>query len=102
MPIIFTGTAKWQDSLHFSTDVWSTFVVLIGITAAWLGQKYDIPWLAYTDAIAALGVAGVIIWVGGRLGKQTVDALMDVAPLGLRERIQEAVAGADGGLNKVP
>src|SRR5271156_4528402 len=95
----YPSEALEADALHFSTDVWSTFVVLIGITAAWLGQKYDIPWLAYTDAIAALAVAGVIIWIGGRLGKQTVDALLDVAPSGLRERIQEAVAGVDGVLS---
>ncbi len=95
----YPSEALEADALHFSTDVWSTFVVLIGISAAWLGQKYGIPWLAYTDAIAALAVAGVIIWIGGRLGKQTLDALMDVAPLGLRERIQEAVAGVDGVLS---
>ena len=95
----YPSEALEADALHFSTDVWSTFVVLIGISAAWLGQKYGIPWLAYTDAIAALGVAGVILWIGGRLGKQTLDALMDVAPLGLRERIQEAVAGVDGVLS---
>lgn len=95
----YPSEALQADALHFSTDVWSTFVVVIGITAAWLGQKFGIPWLAYTDAIAALGVAGVIIWIGGRLGKQTVDALLDVAPSGLRERIQEAVAGVDGVLS---
>ena len=79
----YPSEALEADALHFSTDVWSTFVVIIGITAAWLGQKYRHPWLAYTDAFAALAVAGVIIWIGGRLGKQTLDALLDVAPSGL-------------------
>ena len=95
----YPSEALQADALHFSTDVWSTFVVVIGITAAWLGEKFGIPWLAYTDAFAALGVAGFIIWIGGRLGKQTVDALLDVAPSGLRERIEEAVAGVDGVLS---
>ena len=46
--------------------------------------------------LAALGVAGVIIWIGSRLGKRTVDALMDVAPRGLRERIASAVGATEG------
>jgi cation diffusion facilitator family transporter len=84
------------DALHFSTDVWSTFVVILGITGAWLGVRYDIPWLGMLDAIAALVVAGVIIWIGSRLGKRTADALLDVAPQGLRERIERAVDNTEG------
>jgi len=84
------------DALHFSTDVWSTFVVILGITGAWLGMKFGIASLGMLDAVAALGVAGVIIWIGSRLGKRTADALMDVAPRGLRERIASAVGQTEG------
>ena len=84
------------DALHFSTDVWSTFVVILGITAAWIGLKYEIPWLGMLDAFAALVVAGVIIWIGSRLGKKTVDALLDVAPSGLQQQIAAAVANTEG------
>ena len=84
------------DALHFSTDVWSTFVVILGITAAWIGLKYEIPWLGMLDAFAALIVAGVIIWIGSRLGKKTVDALLDVAPSGLQQQIAAAVASTEG------
>ena len=80
----YPSEALEADALHFSTDVWSTFVVIVGITAAWLGLKFGIAWLRMLDAVAALGVAGVIIWVGSRLGKRTLDALLDVAPGGLR------------------
>jgi len=48
------------------------------------------------DAVAALGVAAVIIWIGSRLGKRTIDALLDVAPSGLRERIARAVSETEG------
>jgi cation diffusion facilitator family transporter len=92
----YPSEALEADALHFSTDVWSTLVVIIGISAAWVGMKFGIPWLAYTDAIAALGVAAVILWIGGRLGKRTLDALLDVAPSGLREQIEDAVSGMDG------
>jgi cation diffusion facilitator family transporter len=79
------------DALHFSTDVWSTLVVIFGITAAWLGDKFGIAWLDTLDPIAALAVAGIIIWIGSRLGKKTIDALLDVAPEGLQEQITDAV-----------
>ena len=92
----YPSEALEADALHFSTDVWSTFVVVLGITGAWLGVKFDMPWLAKLDAVAALGVAGVIIWIGSRLGRKTVDALLDVAPRGLRERIANAVDETEG------
>src|SRR5271170_5633646 len=92
----YPSEALEADALHFSTDVWSTFVVILGITGAWLGARYNIAWLGMLDAIAALGVAGVIIWIGSRLGKRTADALLDVAPSGLRERITAAVDKTEG------
>jgi cation diffusion facilitator family transporter len=95
----YPSEALEADALHFSTDVWSTFVVIVGITAAWIGLKFGIAWLRTLDAVAALGVAGVIIWVGSRLGKRTLDALLDVAPDGLREDITRAVNKTEGVLN---
>jgi len=95
----YPSEALEADALHFSTDVWSTFVVIVGISAAWLGIKFGIAWLGSLDAVAALGVAGVIIWVGSRLGKRTLDALLDVAPHGLREDITRAVNETEGVLD---
>ena len=92
----YPSEALEADALHFSTDVWSTFVVILGITGAWIGMRFGINWLSRLDALAALGVAGVILWIGSRLGKRTVDALLDVAPAGLRERIANAVDETEG------
>ena len=92
----YPSEALEADALHFSTDVWSTFVVILGITGAWLGAKFGMPWLSNLDPIAALGVAGVIIWVGSHLGRQTMNALLDVAPQGLREEISNAVDETEG------
>jgi cation diffusion facilitator family transporter len=92
----YQSDALEADALHFSTDVWSTLVVLIGMSAVWLGDRLHAPWLAYADPLAALGVAGVILWIGSRLGKRTVDALLDAAPSGLVERIRESVEAAEG------
>ena len=87
------------DALHFSTDVWSTGVVIAGLAAVWAGEHFNLPWLRYADPIAALVVAGVVIWVGSQLGRRTMDALLDAAPAGLQQRIGEAVSELDGVLS---
>jgi cation diffusion facilitator family transporter len=84
------------DALHFSTDVWSTLVVILGMGAVWIGQRSGVTWLQEADPIAALAVAAIVIWVGSRLGKRTLEALLDVAPAGLQERVTHAVQGLEG------
>jgi cation diffusion facilitator family transporter len=95
----FQSEALEADALHFSTDVWSTMVVIAGIGLVWAGQAWNMPSFVYADAISGLVVAAVILWVGTRLGKRTLDALLDVAPEGLQESIARAVASMDGVLD---
>ena len=68
------------DSVHFATDMWASFAVLVGLAATFAGERYGLPWLEYADPIAALAVAGVILRVSLRLAIQTVDALLDATP----------------------
>ena len=84
------------DALHFSTDVWSTVVVILGIALVWAGNSWNIPWLASADSLAGLAVAGVILWVGSQLGRRTIDALLDAAPAGLQEEIADAIGRMEG------
>lgn len=95
----YSSVALEADALHFSTDVWSTIVVIVGIGLVWAGETWNIPWLVYADALAGLAVAAVILWVGSQLGKRTLDALLDAAPEGLQQEIARAVAGMDGVLD---
>jgi cation diffusion facilitator family transporter len=95
----FSSEALEADALHFSTDVWSTVVVISGIGLAWAGETWNMPYLIYADALAALAVAAVILWVGSRLGRRTVDALLDAAPEGLQQEIARAIARMDGVLD---
>lgn len=92
----YPSEALEADALHFSTDVWSTMVVIVGIGLVWAGETWNIPWLVYADALAGLGVAGVILWVGSQLGKRTIEALLDTAPQGLQQEIARAVLRMDG------
>jgi len=95
----YSSEALEADALHFSTDVWSTVVVIVGIGLVWAGETWNLPWLIYADALAALAVAAVILWVGSQLGRRTLDALLDAAPEGLQEEIARAVSRMDGVLD---
>jgi cation diffusion facilitator family transporter len=77
------------DALHFQTDIWSSAVVIVGLLAAKFG-------FGAADAIAALGVSVVVVWVSIQLGRRTVDALLDSAPAGLEERILKIVESVPG------
>ncbi len=88
------------DALHFSTDLWSSGVVLLGLTLLVLARLTGIAWLEAADSVAALVVAGIVVWVGWRLGKRNVDALLDsVSPA---ERVDVARrASAVAGVREV-
>src|SRR6266852_5010155 len=95
----FSSEALEAYALHFATDVWSTIVVIIGVGLVWAGETWNVPFLIYADALAALAVAGVILWVGSQLGRRTVDALLDAAPEGLQQEIARAIARMEGVLD---
>jgi len=92
----YDSQALEADALHFSTDIWSTAVVILGLLLVQLGHRYNVGWLRSADPIAALFVAGVVIWVSWRLARKTIDALLDAAPAGVRSRILDAISNVDG------
>jgi cation diffusion facilitator family transporter len=85
----YHSQALEADALHFQTDVWSSSVVIVGLGAVKLGWWWG-------DAVAALGVSAVVVWVSVQLGRRTVDALLDRAPEGMEERIIAAVSAVAG------
>ncbi len=90
------------DALHFSTDVWSSAVVLGGLVLVWAGQTFfpgRAAFLNRADAVAALGVAIIVFFVSYRLGRRTIDVLLDSAPQGLREKIAAAADEVEGVIN---
>jgi len=92
----YDSQALQADALHFSTDIWSSGVVVIGLVLVMLGRKLQIAWLSDADPVAALFVAGVIVFVSARLARKTIDALLDTAPIGARARIISAVSNVEG------
>ncbi len=75
-----SSEALEADALHFSSDMWSSIAVLIGLGGVALSH-------GWADAAAALVVAVFICVAGWRLGRRTIDTLTDTAPQGVSERI---------------
>jgi cation diffusion facilitator family transporter len=70
----YNSQALEADALHFSTDIWSSTVVLLGLIFAQFG-------IYMADSVAALMVAMIVLFVSYRLGKKAIDVLLDKAPL---------------------
>jgi len=62
------------DALHFSSDIWSSLAVLVGLLCVDLFDFHA------ADPIAALIVAVIVLSVCYRLGKKAIDILLDKAP----------------------
>ena len=95
----YNSQALEADALHFHTDIWSSSVVIGGLALVWLGQNVfpeAAKVLARADAVAALGVALIVLFVSYRLGKRTIDVLLDTAPDGLTGDIAGAAGGVEG------
>ena len=61
------------DALHFSSDIWSSAVVILGLVCVRIAAANPaLAFLRKADAIAALAVASIIVVVSIRLGMRTV------------------------------
>lgn len=85
----YKSQALEADALHFSTDILSSFVVLLGLVCANFGYFF-------ADSVAALGVALIVIWVSLRLSMRAVNSLLDKAPEGLHESVEKIISGVNG------
>ncbi len=92
----YDSQALEADALHFSTDIWSSSVVILGLALVAWGRYSGIAWLGMADPIAALCVAAVVVWVSWRLARRTVDGLLDAAPAGVRAGIIAEVSKLAG------
>lgn len=68
------------DAVHFSTDIWSSVAVLLGLTATAVGERFHIQRLELADPIAAVVVSAIILKVTWGLARTTVETLLDATP----------------------
>jgi cation diffusion facilitator family transporter len=88
------------DALHFATDIWSSGVVILGLVGVWVAQaKPEMGWLVRADALAAVVVALIVVFVSCELGWRTLKALLDTAPAGVAEQVTREVESVEGVLD---
>lgn len=85
------------DALHFSTDIWSSSVVILGLVGVRLSSTIPgLHFLSKADSIAAMGVAVIVVYVSFELGYRAVQGLLDSAPDGIAEKITEKIEAIPG------
>ncbi|MGL5166757.1 MAG: cation diffusion facilitator family transporter [Afipia sp.] len=77
------------DALHFASDVLGSSAVIVGLGLIALGYEWG-------DAAAAIAVAVLISILGLRLGKSTIETLLDRAPEGASEKAETAIRSIPG------
>jgi cation diffusion facilitator family transporter len=77
------------DALHFASDLISSTLVLIGLFATRVG-------FVQGDALASFGVALFIAIAGFRLGRRTIETLLDAAPQDLAPLIERIIGDVPG------
>lgn len=87
--IKYNSQALEADAMHFSSDILSSLVVLLGLILVQLDIKI-------ADPIAALIVAILVIVASIRLGKRAVDALLDRAPKELSQIVINEIMCVNG------
>ncbi len=93
----YNSQALEADALHFSTDIWSSSVVILGLIGLTLAKFVPgLGWMHRADAVAAMVVALIVIFISGELGWRTIQALLDAAPEGKTEEIISSVQRMKG------
>jgi cation diffusion facilitator family transporter len=90
MAVRYKSQALEADAIHFSTDLISSAVVIIGIMVTMAATSGAIPieFRAF-DSISALGVGVITAVIGYRLWKRSIHTLMDGAPEGISELVAD-------------
>ena len=77
------------DALHFASDVLGSFAVIIGLGLSAFGYVWG-------DSGAAIAVAVLIALLGLKLGRRTIETLLDQAPEGASEKAEAAIRAIPG------
>jgi cation diffusion facilitator family transporter len=92
-----TGSpALATDAAHFSSDIWASLAVLVGLLIAWVGDRIGKPSFHYADPVAAIVVSLLILRMTIHLGHEAVSVLTDEIPAETRNRITRDVESVDG------
>lgn len=77
----YNSQALEADALNYRNDMFSSLITIVGLLLVRLSQSVAaLSILRHADSVAALGLAVVILWVGARMGRRALEALLDRAP----------------------
>lgn len=85
----YKSQALEADAIHFSTDLISSAVVILGILISMIG-------FTEFDSVAGLGVATVTAFIGYTILKKSTHTLLDGAPAGIAQKILENAKSVEG------
>ena len=100
----YHSDALAANALHFSSDIWSSVAVLIGLGASWVGsseagRNMGLEWLRFADPVAAIVVSLFILHFAWRLAWRTIGALTDAVPQEISRQVLWELKGTDGVLS---
>ncbi len=85
-----TGSeALSAEATHFSADFVGSTLVLIGLVGSWYG-------IGNADTVAAFAIAAFTALSAYKLGRRTLDTLLDAAPDGVSERLTNVALSVPG------
>ena len=92
------------DALHFSSDIFASGVVLMGVLISYLAKLFNASpkmqfYLSQADTVAALIVAILIFVTSLRIIRDAIDTLMDATPLNVSQAIKKAILKVPGVLS---
>jgi len=91
-----TGSQALEaDALHFSTDIASSSVVVLGLFGVLVARSIGVHWLELADPIAASFVALIVLVLSWSLGRRAVDMLLDRAPSQVTVAVVRALSGIE-------
>src|SRR5699024_9883561 len=73
----YNSTALISDSCHHRSYSLPSIAVIIGVRAALLGEKLNLTFLVYGDAVAGIIVSIIVIKVGYNLAKESPIVILE-------------------------
>lgn len=85
------------NALHFRTDIWSSALVILGLVGICIAMANPaFIFMGKVDTIAALVIAGIVIYSSADLGIRAMMGLFNYTPKNLNQQIEKSVVTIPG------
>lgn len=73
----YRSAALVSEAWHHRSDSFSSLAALIGVVLSIIGDKFNLPFLIYSDAVAGIIVSIIVIKVGYDLMKESANVVLE-------------------------